>query len=53
MIASEARMRDYAVEVPGDCVAPLFAVRNTGELGELEEVHQVKWSWARVRLAKT
>ncbi len=53
MTASEARMRDYVVEVPGDCVAALSAARNARALRTLEEVHQIKTTAsARVRFPK-
>jgi nicotinamidase-related amidase len=53
MTASEARMRDYAVEVPADCVATHSAGRNARALRVLEEVHQIKTTpSARVRFTK-
>jgi nicotinamidase-related amidase len=39
MTASEARMRDYEVAVPGDCVAALTPQRNDRALRFLAEVH--------------
>ena len=39
MTASEARMRDYEVMVPRDCVAALTSARNERALAFLEEVH--------------
>jgi nicotinamidase-related amidase len=42
MSAAEARMRDYEVIVPGDCVAALTAARNARALRHLGEVHGMK-----------
>lgn len=42
MSAAEARMRDYEVVVPRDCVATLTTTRNARALRTLEEVHQIK-----------
>ena len=39
MTASEARMRDYEVVVPTDCVAAVSPVRNERALQHLGEVH--------------
>jgi nicotinamidase-related amidase len=50
MSAAEARIRDYEVIVPRDCVA-LPASRNERALRALEEVHRIKTTAAaRIRL---
>jgi nicotinamidase-related amidase len=51
MTAAEARMRDYDVIVPGDCVGAESAVRNSRALAHLREVHGIATApSARVRL---
>jgi nicotinamidase-related amidase len=51
MTAAEARMRDYEVIVPGDCVAAQSAARNAHALGHLREAHGIDTApSARVRL---
>ncbi len=51
MSAAEARMRDYEVIVPGDCVAAQTPARNAGALRHLDEGHGIKTTpSARVRL---
>ena len=52
MSAAEARMRDYEVIVPRDCVAALTPARTRRALETLEEVHGIKTTpSSRVRLA--
>jgi nicotinamidase-related amidase len=41
MSASEARMRDYEVIVPGDCVGAQTAARNAGALRHLREAYRI------------
>ena len=41
MSAAEARMRDYDVVVPRDCVGAQTAARNAGALRHLEEAHGI------------
>ena len=51
MSAAEARMRDYEVIVPGDCVAAQTPARNDDALRHLREAHGIKTtSAARIRL---
>ena len=51
MSAAEARMRDYDVVVPRDCVAALSAARNQRALRALEETHRLKTTVStRIRL---
>jgi nicotinamidase-related amidase len=51
MTAAEARMRDYEVIVPRDCVAALSDRRNAQALHTLQEVHDIKTTTsARIRL---
>jgi nicotinamidase-related amidase len=53
LTAAEARMRDYEVVVPGDCVAALSAARNAQALHDLSEVHHIKTTAsAHVRLRR-
>src|SRR3982751_4641808 len=42
MSAAEARMRDYDVIVPGDCVAAQTAERNASALRHLREAHKIE-----------
>ncbi len=50
MSAAEARMRDYEVIVPRDCVAALSASRSASALHMLQEAHRVKTTAsARIR----
>lgn len=42
MSAAEARMRDYEVLVPGDCVGAQTAARNARALRHLEEAHGIE-----------
>ena len=52
MTAAEARMRDYDVIVPSDCVAAQTPARNARALGHLGEAHGIATTpSARVRLA--
>jgi nicotinamidase-related amidase len=44
MSAAEARMRDYDVVVPGDCVGAQTAARNASALRHLEEAHGIDTS---------
>ena len=39
--AAEAKMRDYDVVVPGDCVAALTAARNASALRHLRDAHEI------------
>jgi nicotinamidase-related amidase len=41
MSAAEARMRDYEVTVPGDCVAALTPARSTRALRQLNDAHGI------------
>ena len=41
MSAAEARMRDYDVVVPGDCVGAQTAARNASALRHLEQAHGI------------
>jgi nicotinamidase-related amidase len=51
MSATEARMRDYDVIVPGDCVGAQTAARNAAALRHLREAHGIDTApSARVRL---
>jgi nicotinamidase-related amidase len=51
MSASEARMRDYEVVVPGDCVAAQTPARNARALRFLKEAHGIETTAsARVKL---
>lgn len=51
MTAAEARMRDYEVVVPADCVAALTTARNQRALRQLAEVHAIRTTAsARLRL---
>jgi hypothetical protein len=53
MSAAEARMRDYEVIVPGDCVAALTAARNAHALRYLEESHRIRTTASpRLRLPR-
>ena len=53
MTAAEARMRDYDVIVPGDCVAAQTDARNAHALGHLREAHGIDTApSARVRLPR-
>jgi nicotinamidase-related amidase len=53
MSAAEARMRDYDVIVPSDCVAALSAARNARALRSLREVHQLRTTAsARIRFSR-
>lgn len=53
MSAAEARMRDYDVVVPRDCVAALSRARSARALRVIEEVHHLKTTpSARLRLTK-
>ena len=42
MTAAEARMRDYDVIVPGDCVGAQTAARNASTLRHLREAHGIE-----------
>jgi nicotinamidase-related amidase len=54
MSAAEARMRDYEVVVPRDCVATLSTARNARTVRALEEVHHLKTTVStRIRFAPT
>jgi len=54
MSAAEARMRDYEVIVPGDCVAALTATRSAQALRCLEESHGIRTTASpRLRLARS
>ena len=44
MSAAEARMRDYEVLVPGDCIGAQTAARNAGALRHLEQAHGIDTS---------
>ncbi len=51
MSASEAKMRDYEVVVPGDCVGAQTAARNAAALRHLREAHGIDTApSARLRL---
>jgi len=51
MSAAEAKMRDYDVVVPGDCVGALSAARNASALRHLREAHGIDTApSARVQL---
>ena len=53
MSAAEARMRDYEVMVPSDCVAALTAARNARALRHLQEVHGIRTTASpRLRLPR-
>jgi nicotinamidase-related amidase len=53
MSAAEARMRDYEVAVPADCVAAQTSARNASGLRHLAEAHAVDTApSARIRLPR-
>jgi len=54
LTAVEARMQDYAVAVPEDCVAAQTAARGSAALRQLKAAHRIATGAARtLRLAKS